>query len=169
MDGSTHGEHTMRRPYVRLLFMLALSFGSMYALMYAMVNAFENVLPNTNQLYMAGLMTAAMAVLELALMGSMYPKRTLNALVVGLAVVALVAFWLAIRQQTAISDRQFLKSMIPHHAGAILMCRNAALHDPQIETLCEGIVSSQQAEIDQMKAKLQELERRQEGPARGSQ
>jgi len=144
--------------YVRLLLMLALSFASMYVLMYAMVDALENVLPNFNQLYMAGLMTAAMAIIELALMGGMYPDKKLNTLILGSGAVALVAFWVLIRQQAAISDRQFMKSMIPHHAAAILMCKRAPIRDREIESLCAGIVSSQQAEIDQMKAKLAEME-----------
>ena len=74
-------------------------------------------------------------------------------------VIALVVFWLFTRQQVAISDKQFLKSMIPHHAGAILMCERAPINDMGIKRLCENIVSSQQAEIDQMKAKLRELDR----------
>ena len=49
--------------------------------------------------------------------------------------------------------------MIPHHAGAILMCEQAAIEDAEIKDLCGAIVSSQQAEIDQMKAKLSELEK----------
>jgi uncharacterized protein (DUF305 family) len=65
----------------------------------------------------------------------------------------------SIRQQTAISDRQFLRSMIPHHAGAILMCQQSAIRDREIKQLCGAIVSSQRSEIDQMKAKLAELER----------
>jgi uncharacterized protein (DUF305 family) len=46
--------------------------------------------------------------------------------------------------------------MIPHHASAILMCKRAALHDPEITKLCSSIVSGQRLEIDQMKAKLRE-------------
>jgi uncharacterized protein (DUF305 family) len=139
--------------------MLILSFGAMYALMYAMVNVFANVLPNNNQLYMAGLMTAAMAIIELSLMGGMYPNKRRNALLLAISVVFLALCWFAIRRQAAISDRQFLKSMIPHHAGAILMCENAPIHDPEVRQLCVGIVSSQQAEIAQMKAKLEQLNR----------
>lgn len=47
--------------------------------------------------------------------------------------------------------------MIPHHAGAILMCTKAPIRDAEIKRLCENIVSGQQAEIDQMTAKLKEL------------
>jgi uncharacterized protein (DUF305 family) len=74
------------------------------------------------------------------------------------SVLALILFWVLIRQQAAISDRQFLRSMIPHHAGAILMCQKAPIQDPQVTALCRAIMSGQQAEIDQMKTKLAELE-----------
>ena len=66
-------------------------------------------------------------------------------------------FFLFIRAQTAITDRQFLKSMIPHRAGAILMCEHASISDADIRRLCQEIVSGQQAEIEQMKAKLRDL------------
>jgi uncharacterized protein (DUF305 family) len=63
-----------------------------------------------------------------------------------------------IRQQSAIGDSQFLRSMIPHHAGAILMCRQAPIRDAEIKDLCRSIIASQQREIDQMKAALSRLE-----------
>jgi len=161
---SESGHHAEARPgghrhYGRLLLMLGLSFLSMYVLMYAMVDARANVHPNLNQLYMAGLMTAPMAVIEILLMGAMYPDRKRNALIVGGALVALLGFWQLIRQQTAISDRQFLRSMIPHHAGALLMCREAPIEDPRIQALCRSILAGQQAEIDQMHALLEEVSR----------
>ena len=145
--------------YGRLLIMAVLSFLSMYVLMYAMVNTFANVYANLNQVYMAGLMAAPMVVIELGLMGAMYSDRKRNIAIAAVSLVALGAFWIFIRQQSAITDRQFLRSMIPHHAGAILMCEKAPTRDPETKKLCEAIVSSQQSEIDQMKAKLAELER----------
>jgi hypothetical protein len=154
----TAEEARHRRPYVRLLLMVALSFVAMYVLMYAMVNTFANVHPNLNQFYMAGLMAAPMAIIELGLMGAMYHDRRMNGAVVAAALIASVAFWAFIRQQAAITDVQFLKSMIPHHAGAILMCEQAPLRDPAIRDLCKTIISSQQSEIDQMHAMLARLE-----------
>jgi uncharacterized protein (DUF305 family) len=145
--------------YGRLLLMAVLSFISMYVLMYAMVNTFANVYLNLNQFYMAGLMAAPMVVIELALMGAMYSDERKNVVILVVSLVALGAFWVSIRRQAAITDRQFLRSMIPHHAGAILMCEEAPIRDPEIKGLCAAIVSSQQSEIDQMKAKLAELER----------
>jgi uncharacterized protein (DUF305 family) len=145
--------------YGRLATMAVLSFVSMYVLMYAMVDTLANVYVNLNQLYMAGVMTAPMVLIELALMGAMYGDRKRNVVIAAVAVVTLGVFWLSIRGQLAITDRQFLRSMIPHHAGAILMCETAPIRDPEIKELCTAIVSSQQSEIDRMKAKLAQLER----------
>lgn len=145
--------------YSRLLLMTVLSFISMYVLMYAMVYRIGNVHPNINQFYMAGLMTAPMVVIELFLMSAMFHLKKLNALIFAAAIAALVLFFVFIRQQTAVTDRQFLKSMIPHHSGAILMCERASIEDPELRKLCETIKASQQEEIDQMTAMLRELEK----------
>jgi uncharacterized protein (DUF305 family) len=127
--------------------------------MYAMVNALGNVFNNFNQFYMAGLMTAPMIVIELLLMGSMYEDKRRNAIIIAASVLLGILFFVFIRHQTAITDKQFLRSMIPHHAGAILMCEQSPITDPEIKELCQSIIASQQSEIDQMKAKLGELEK----------
>ena len=144
--------------YRHLLIMAVLSFLAMYILMYAMVNVFGNVYNNFNQFYMAGLMTAPMVLIELLVMRAMFQNQRLNLLIVAVSVIALLGFFLLIRAQAAISDKQFLRSMIPHHAGAILMCERASIQDPEIQELCGTIIPSQQAEIDQMKAILERLE-----------
>jgi len=144
--------------YGRLLLMAALSFVSMYVLMYAMVNAFANVYSNFNQFYMAGLMTAPMVIIEIALMGAMYENKKMNLVIIGAGLIALIVFWILIRQQIGISDTQFLRSMIPHHGGAVLMCEKAPIEDPRITELCRTIIGGQQAEIDQMRSLLRELE-----------
>ncbi len=58
------------------------------------------------------------------------------------------------RTQGLVGDRQFLRSMIPHHSGAILMCEQASIRDPELKSLCGNIITSQKQEIDQMKAML---------------
>jgi len=97
-----------------------------------------------------------MVIIELSLMRSMFQNKRLNALILVAAVVAGSAFFALISQQTVISDRQFLGSMIPHHSGAILMCQEASITDSRIHELCKAIVSSQQAEINQMTQILRE-------------
>jgi hypothetical protein len=137
--------------------MTALMFVAMFVLMYAMVDRLDNVYPNLNQFYMAGLMTAPMVLIELALMWSMYKNRRANTAIAIVSLIAFAVFWFGIRQQLAIAGEQFLKSMIPHHAGAILMCGQAPVQDKEIKSLCENIIHSQQSEIDQMKAILSRL------------
>ena len=148
---------SMKSMYVNLAIMAVLSFISMFVFMYMMVDSFANVYPNLNQFYMAGLMTAPMIVIEIFVMWSMYNNKKVNLIIAGVSIVLLVLFSFFIREQTAISDKEFLKSMIPHHGGAMLMCDNTNLQDAEIKELCKGIVSSQQSEIDWMKRKLDEL------------
>src|SRR5919109_5278334 len=105
-DHEEHAGGMKMNHYPRLLVMSILSFIAMYVLMYAMVDRLANVYPNFNQFYMAGLMTAAMVIIELLVMGGMYRNKKLNAVVVVASIVALAAFWFFIRQQTALSDRQ---------------------------------------------------------------
>ncbi len=145
--------------YRHLAIMAVLSFISMYILMYAMVNTLDNVYNSLNQFYMAGLMTAPMILIELVVMKAMYQNKRFNTLIIAVSVIAGFVFFLLIRGQAAISDKQFLRSMIPHHAGAILMCEQASIQDPEIKGLCQTIISGQQAEIDLMKAKLDQLEK----------
>ncbi|HKS60429.1 MAG TPA: DUF305 domain-containing protein [Xanthobacteraceae bacterium] len=146
--------------YARLALMTAVSLVSMYVLMYSMTNTGRDVYNSLNQLYMAGLMTAPMVVIEMLLMSGMYQNKRLNAVVMAVSVLAGVVFFTFIRQQVAISDQQFLRSMIPHHSGAILMCEGASLDDRRIKDLCKTIIAGQQAEIDQMRAMLDETRSR---------
>jgi uncharacterized protein (DUF305 family) len=141
-----------------LLLMAVIHFVLMYILMYAMVDSFSNIFPNLNQFYMAGIMTAPMLITETLLMGSMYDNQRAVRIVMGLSLVVLIVFFAFIRLQTGINDREFLRSMIPHHGGAVLMCQQATIQDSEIQELCDDIIASQQAEIEQMKTILDRLE-----------
>ena len=140
--------------YGRFLVMILLSFIAMFVFMYAMVDRIGNAVPNVNQAYMAALMTAPMLILELLLMGTMYPDKRKNLLLLGGGVLLLLGSWFAIREQFAVGDQQFLKSMIPHHAGAILMCNEADLTRADVKQLCAEIVQAQEREIAQMREML---------------
>ena len=139
--------------------MVALSFITMYILMYSMVNNLSNVFNNVNQFYMAGLMASPMVIIEILLMRMMYNNSKLNTIIIIGAAILMFGFYQGIRQQAAVGDKQFLRSMIPHHASAILMGKKAKVTDPEIKQLIQNIITSQQQEIDQMKAKLQQLKK----------
>lgn len=140
----------MHNHYKMLGINLAISVVIMYFVMFAMIDGLGDFFNNFNMAYMAVMMVAPMGILMLLMMPSMYDRKKLNlALYAGFAVLFLLAF-AGIRQQAAIGDVQFLRSMIPHHSGAILMCREAALKDREIIDLCGRIEQSQREEIDQM-------------------
>jgi len=107
--------------------------------------------------YMTLAMLAPMITLMVLTMPGMYPNRYGNIVLIVFGIVAAVFAFLAIRQQIAIGDVQFSRSMIPHHSGAILMCRKASLTDHELITLCENIVKSQRDEIAQMNRILARL------------
>lgn len=140
--------------YAKLTLMALLSFVAMYILMYAMVDSASSIYHNVNQAYMAALMAAPMVPIELWLMSSMYKDRRRNMLFLAGSVALGVLAFAAIRQQTAVGDRQFLRSMIPHHSGAILMCGEAPIADPRIQDLCRRIIASQRQEIAEMETLL---------------
>jgi uncharacterized protein (DUF305 family) len=107
---------------------------------------------------MAGLMTAPMVLIELIVMRGMYPDTRRNAWIAAFSIAVGIVMFLFIRQQAAIADEQFLRSMIPHHSGAILMCERAQLHNAQLRELCDDIIESQREEIDLMAAMLRQRE-----------
>lgn len=150
--------HERTGHYKKLLIMTALSFIAMFVLMYAMVDTFANVVVNVNQFYMAGLMASPMLIIELLVMGAMYKNKKLNTVFIAGGTIGLVVFFLLIRYQVGVGDKQFLKSMIPHHAAAILMVKETPVSDPEIKKLADDIIMAQQAEIEFMKKKIKELE-----------
>jgi len=139
--------------YKKLLIMAGVSFVVMYVLMYAMVDKYENIYNNLNQFYMAAIMTSVMMLIEIIVMKSMYGKKVLITTTV-LSLFGFILFFSFIRNQTAISDKDFLKSMISHHASALLMCKETKLQDIEIKNLCDSIIAGQQSEINWMKKKI---------------
>ncbi|HKS56554.1 MAG TPA: DUF305 domain-containing protein [Steroidobacteraceae bacterium] len=149
-----HSGQRMQGSYKELAVELVIDFVIMYFVMYTMIASLDHLYLNINNVYMTLMMVAPMAVVMLVAMRSMFPSRSLNlALLAGAALVFLGSF-AAMRTQAAVGDEQFLRSMIPHHSGAILMCEQSAITDPEIRELCGQIIQSQQAEIEQMQAIL---------------
>ena len=146
-----HSTTSHGAPYKTLAIMLVLNT----LIMFEMIAQASDFVVNLNMAYMALTMAAPMAILEIAMMGGMYPNRRANLMIGGVAALVLIGSFLAIRTQAAIGDSQFLRSMIPHHSGAVLMCKEATISDPEIKALCVGIIQSQEAEIAQMKALLE--------------
>lgn len=149
-----------RHHYAMLGLNLAASFVIMYVVMFSMIWSFGDFFNNVNMLYMVVTMAAPMGMLMLLTMRMMYPNNRLNLLLHALFALLFVVALFGVRTQGLIGDRQFVRSMIPHHSGAILMCNRASIHDAEIHALCfgpGGIVESQTREIAQMRAILNRL------------
>ena len=157
-QGHEHGtmsQDMIRKHYLMLGLNLLVSLIIMYFVMFTMIWSLADLFNNLNALYMAVMMAAPMGILMLLMMPMMYPDKRSNLLLYALFALLFILSLVGMRDQSLIGDRQFLRSMIPHHSGAILMCREASVSDPEIRALCANIISSQQAEIDQMKRILE--------------
>ena len=132
--------------WIKLGIMTVASFLAMYFLMYSMVNSGEDLYLSVNQVWMAGSMATAMVAIELIVMAEMYKNALVRNVLIGVSILATVMFVLFTRYQTGIGDNDFLRWMIPHHSGAILMCANPDLTDAEIRSLCSEISEAQQRE-----------------------
>jgi uncharacterized protein (DUF305 family) len=125
---------------------LVVDFVIMYLVMYTMIATLDHFHFNLNNVYMTLMMVAPMR--------SMFPSRRTNVMILLGAAAVFAASFAGMRTQAAIGDAEFLRSMIPHHSGAILMCEQAKLSDRELIALCRDIVQGQSKEIAQMKAIL---------------
>ena len=153
-----HADHGAGRPYVMFWINMALGLIVMYVVMFSMIDGFQDFRNNLNMFYMAITMWAPMGIFMLATMPGMFPRRGLNVALYAVFIVLTVASFAATRSQTLIGDGQFIDSMIPHHSGAILMCREADLRDAELLTLCEEIIAAQRSEIEKMETIKARLE-----------
>lgn len=143
--------------YARFGVMIAASTVLMYGLMYLNVYAGDHVLFSQTRAYMALIMGAAMAIVMLGFMHSMYTNKRLNlGIFVGSALVFGLSLWL-VRSQTTVGDIAWMKAMIPHHSIAILTSERAHISDPRVRQLADKIIASQREEIAEMKALITEL------------
>ena len=149
-----------RKHYVTLLLNVLISTAVMYLLMFEMIRSWGEFIQNINFFYMALTMAMPMGILMLIMMGPKCPIRVWNVgLYAGFGLVFILSF-VAVREQSLVGDKQFVRSMIPHHSSAVLMCTRASIRDPEIRQLCfrpNGIVASQSREIAQMNAILKRL------------
>ena len=147
--------------YLRFGLMMLTSFIVMYALMFINVAQLDHILLSYTRTYMAICMIAAMAIIMLLYMLSMYPNKKINAAILIGSVAVFLIFFTLLRNQTAISDEQWMQGMIPHHSSAIMTSQNAHLKDPEAIKLAQDIIEAQKREIAEMKKILYRLENEQ--------
>jgi uncharacterized protein (DUF305 family) len=149
-DSDRTHHHNNTAPYIMFAVNMLLSSVVMYLVMFSMIDSWSDFRNNLNMAYMTLTMVAPMGILMLMTMGKMYANRKLNNIFYLVLVVMFLAAFAGTRTQAFIGDREFITSMIPHHSGAVLMCREARLKDPELVTLCAEITRGQRSEIEQM-------------------
>lgn len=154
MKSDMNMKMTMKSGYRSLAVQTIVSAIIMYLVMFVMIDRLSSFYNNLNMVYMTAMMVAPMVGLMVIAMKDMFPSKTINAALLIGSAIAFFGGYALIRTQTTIGDTSFLRSMIPHHSGAILMCEKANLRDPQVKALCSDIIKSQREEIAQMEAML---------------
>lgn len=143
--------------YWRFAAMIMTSTVIMYGLMYLNTWDWSHVWFSQTRLWMALYMGAAMAVIMLAFMFSMYPNTRINLTIfAGAAVLFAVSLYL-VRSQATIGDTAWMKAMIPHHSIAILTSSCAEIEDPRVRKLADEIIKAQKLEISEMEALIAEF------------
>ena len=146
--------------YARLGLMIAASTAVMFGLMYLNTYRPDHAVLSETRAYMAFIMGSAMAMVMLAFMRDMYRNAVANAAVLALSAAVFAAGLWLVRSQATVEDVSYMRSMIPHHSVAILASRRARISDPRVRKLADQIIESQQREIAEMQALIEELERR---------
>ena len=144
--------------YLKFGMMMTVSFIIMYAVMFLNADVFDHVMLSTTRTYMTILMIAPMAISMMLFMWGMYKNKKANYIILTLAVVVFVGTLSMLRNQTLISDVQWMKAMIPHHSSAIMVSQKAHLEDPEAIKLAEEIIEAQKREIAQMEKMIYRLE-----------
>lgn len=147
----------MESSYKKLAIALAINTVIMFLLTYVLIASIDHFYANINRVYMALIMAAPMGIVMLIVMRSMYKDKRLNTILFASFAAAIVILFLLMRTQTPVGNVSFLRSMIPHHSSAIVMCEQAAITDPEIQDLCVQIVQTQKEEIAQMRTILERL------------
>lgn len=130
----------------------------MFCLMYLNTWGLDHLFFSQTRAWMALLMGAAMAVVMMGFMWSMYPNSRINmAILLGSVIVGAGALWL-VRSQATVSDVAYMKAMIPHHLIAVMTSDRAHIRDPRVRKLADSILQAQVSEIREMKALIDDLE-----------
>ncbi len=144
--------------YARFGAMIATSTAMMFGLMYLNTYAIGHIEFSQTRMWMALVMGAAMAIVMIGFMWTMYPSKRVNAgIVLASAATFALALWL-VRSQETVGDVAYMKAMIPHHSIAIMTSERANLRDPEVRALADRIIDAQVREIAEMKRHIARLE-----------
>lgn len=147
------------RMYWRFMAMIGTSTAVMFGLMYFNTFSIDHVFWSETRLWMAFVMGAAMMVVMLLFMWSMYKNALKNWIILGVAVVVFsLGLWL-VRSQMTVNDEEYMSAMIPHHSIAVMTSERAQISDPRVRKLADAIIKAQVKEIAEMKLLLEDIDK----------
>ena len=134
-----------------VLFMIISSFLLQYYLMsYIMVNNINNITNSLGKIYISIIMSLAMGVTEVGMNDFM--MQQISGLYYLVLLLLLLIFVIAYQSQIGITDNEYIKEMIEHHAMALLTSEEI-LHKTSnyhIKKLASNIINTQSQEIEYM-------------------
>jgi len=147
-----------KKHYLKFGMMMLTSFIAMYLLMFINMDQIDHFSITLTRLYMATCMIAVMAIIMLLYMLGMYKDKKLNTIILVGSVIVFFGFLTMLRNQTFISDVQWMRGMIPHHSSAIMTSQMAHLKDAEAKKLAKEIIEAQKREIAEMRKIIYRLE-----------
>ncbi len=147
----------MKKSYAKFFGMILTSAVLMYAVMYLNTYQMDHVYFSEMRLYMTILSTCVMAIVMLLFMLNMLKNKRFNAAIISLSILIFAGSFYLMRNQTTITDVDYMQGMIPHHSIAILTSERAKITDPRVRQLADDIIQAQEREIAQMKELIIDL------------
>ncbi|NNF55313.1 MAG: DUF305 domain-containing protein [Acidimicrobiales bacterium] len=138
------------KKYLRFGAMILTSTLVMFGLTYLNSYELSHVRWSETRFYMVFYMGAAMALIMLGFMLSMYKNKVINAAIVAGSVVVFAGALTLVRSQATVEDESWMKAMIPHHSIAILTSERANIDDVRVQSLADDIIEAQRKEIAEM-------------------
>src|SRR3546814_15597842 len=134
MDGNMKMQ---RSSYGRFGAMIVTSTIVMFVLMYLNSYALDHVFYSQTRTWMAVYMGAAMAIVILGFMWSMYKDRRKNAAIIAASILVFaVSLWLARSQQT-VDDDAYMNAMLPPPSLANKTTKRAKTRAPRVRHLSD--------------------------------
>lgn len=143
-------DHNDGKSYVGFGAMIGTSMLVMFGLMYLNTYALDHVRWSETRFYMTFIMGAAMAIVMLSFMLGMYRNARVNVAIFAASAVVFALALFLVRSQATVSDRSYMKAMIPHHSIAIMTSERANIEDVRVRELADEIIRAQRREIKEM-------------------
>lgn len=141
----------MQGSYARYFAMIGTSIVVMFFLMYLhSYQILDHAWFSETRVYMALIMGAAMMVIMLSFMLSMYKNKKVNIAIFLSAIVLFGSSLWLVRSQITVNDVDWMEGMIPHHSIAILTSERAKIDDVRVRELADEIIEAQRREISEM-------------------